>query len=209
VGNSVILKKYICIAELVVLFIGLPIIYLFDFLPGLWKMIPLLIFISYCLVILIKAEKLSAEDLKLKGVRKKDWIKLLIFPSLLFLLLFLLFPDNILSDYNNPKVLLAIIAYPIFSSLPQEVIYRKFFYFRYSDLIRNKYLLIILNAVLFSFAHIYFQNYIALVLTLLGGLVFSLTYFKSKSLLFVSIEHSIYGLALLCSSMNQFFYKEF
>jgi len=105
--------------------------------------------------------------------------------------------------------LIAIIAYPLFSSLPQEVIYRKFFYFRYGALVHNKYVLIALNAVLFSFAHIYFQNYIALILTFVGAIVFSLAYLKSRSLLFVSIEHSIYGLALLCSSMNQFFYKEF
>lgn len=202
-------KKLLYIAELFIFFIGLPIAYLFDFLPGFWKMIPLLIFISYCLIILKRAKKISLTDVKLKEVRNRDWIKLLIFPSLLFTTLFLLFPDNIFSDYDNPRVLLAIIAYPVFSSLPQEIIYRKFFYFRYSDLIRNKYLLIVLNALLFSFAHIYFLNYVALVLTLLGGIVFSLTYFKSKSLLFVSIEHSIYGLALLCSSMNQFFYKEF
>ncbi len=202
-------KKLLYIAELFIFFIGLPIAYLFDFLPGFWKMIPLLIFISYCLIILKRAKKISLTDMKLKEVRNRDWVKLLIFPSLLFTTLFLLFPDNIFSDYDNPRVLMAIIAYPVFSSLPQEIIYRKFFYFRYSDLIGNRYLLIVLNALLFSFAHIYFLNYVALVLTLLGGIVFSLTYFKSKSLLFVSIEHSIYGLALLCSSMNQFFYKEF
>jgi membrane protease YdiL (CAAX protease family) len=202
-------RKLIYISELLILFIGLPIAYLFDFLPGLWKMLPLLIFFFYCITILKRAKNLTGSDFNLKEVKRKDWIRLIIFPVLLFTTLFFISPENMFADFDNPRVLIAIIAYPLFSSLPQEIIYRKFFYFRYTELIKNKYLLIILNAVLFSFAHIYFQNYVALVLTLLGSIVFSLTYFKTKSLLFVSIEHSIYGLALLCSSMNQFFYKEF
>lgn len=202
-------RKLLYLSELLILFIGLPIAYLFDFLPGFWKIIPLLIFITYCLFILQKGKKFTASEFKLNKVKKKDWSRLFIFPVLLFTLLLFISPNNIFADFNNPKVLIAIVAYPLFSSLPQEIIYRKFFYFRYSDLIKNKYLLIALNAALFSFAHIYFQNYIALVLTFVGGIVFSLSYFKTKSLLFVSIEHSIYGLALLCSSMNQFFYKEF
>jgi len=203
------LKNLIYTAELLLFFIGLPILYLFDFLPGFWKMVPLVAFFAYCLVILRKEKKLTSKELQLKGVKKKGWAKLLIFPVLLFAALLFLSPDNVFADYNNSRVIIAIISYPIFSSLPQEIIYRKFFYLRYSELIKNRYLLIGVNAVLFSFAHIYFQNYMALILTLIGGIVFSLTYLKSKSLLFVSIEHSIYGLALLCSSMNQFFYKEF
>lgn len=202
-------KKLTLLSELVIFFFGLPIAFLFDFLPSFWKMIPLVVFISYCLIILIRAKEITRKDFELKEVRKRDWVKLLIFPTALFIILFFLTPDTIFSDFDNPRILVAIIAYPIFSCLPQEIIYRKFFYFRYSELIKNRYLLITLNAILFSFAHIYFQNYIALLLTLLGGVAFSVTYLKSKSLLFVSIEHGIYGLALLCSNMNQFFYKEF
>ncbi|MDH5598845.1 MAG: CPBP family intramembrane metalloprotease [Cyclobacteriaceae bacterium] len=203
------MKKIILIAELSLFFIGLPMLYRFDFLPGFWKLIPLLLFFSYCLITLTNAKKISVEDLKLKEIKRTNWLKLFFFPFMLFTTLIILSPDNIFADFDNPRVLIAIITYPLLSSLPQEIIYRKFFYFRYSDLIKNKYLLIGLNAILFSIAHIYFQNYIALILTFLGAIAFSFTYLKSRSLIFVSIEHSMYGLALLCSDMNQYFYKAF
>ena len=195
--------------ELFCLFVGLPVLYLFDFAPGLWKGVPLLLLFLYCLITLHKADAWKRSDWSLRTSGRSDWLKLLIFPVLLYSSLLIVSPDAIWADYSDKGVVIAIISYPLFSSLPQEIIYRKFFYLRYSGLVANPVILVAINALLFSFAHIYFANYVALLLTFLGGIAFSISYRKSKSLLFVSIEHSVYGLALLCSSMNQYFYKAF
>ena len=52
-----------------------------------------------------------------------------------------------------------------FSVYPQELIYRTFYFHRYSSLFRNKTLFIFLNAILFSLAHLFFRNALVLILT--------------------------------------------
>ena len=69
--------------------------------------------------------------------------------------------------------------------------------------------MVLLNGLLFSFAHLYFGSITALVITFVGGVVFAYSYLKTNSLLFVAIEHAIYGLILLSSYMNDHFYKAF
>ncbi|MEO1053989.1 MAG: CPBP family intramembrane glutamic endopeptidase [Bacteroidota bacterium] len=202
-------KRILLVAEMLVLFVALPVLFLFDFLPGLWKVLPLVLFMAYCFYILVKRGQIKKQDFLLKHIKTSAWLKMFIFPTGLFAVLYWQFPEILWADFNDRHVLIAIITYPLFSCLPQEIIYRQFFYFQYEKLLNNRYVLIALNAIIFSFAHIYFENYIALILTLLGGIAFSWTYLKTRSLLFVSIEHSVYGLALLCSGLNQYFYKAF
>ena len=83
--------------------------------------------------------------------------------------------------------------YSIFSVYPQELIYRSFFFARYRELIKNRNLFIALNALVFSLAHVGFKNPLVLMITLIGGVIFAITYSKTKSLLFTSIEHALYG----------------
>ena len=92
--------------------------------------------------------------------------------------------------------------YSFFSVYPQELIYRTFYFQRYKSLFKSKVLLIFLNAVVFCLAHIFFQNTFVLILTFLGGLLFALTYQKTKSTLLVSIEHAIYGCWLFTVGMG-------
>ena len=58
--------------------------------------------------------------------------------------------------------------------------------------------------ILFS-AHS-FINWVAPVLGLFGGIIFARTYKKTKSLLMVSIEHSLYGNALFVLGLGWFFW---
>ena len=86
--------------------------------------------------------------------------------------------------------------YSVVSVYPQEIIYRQFFYARYRNLIANEHGFVLLNAVLFCLAHLMFWNSLVLALTFAGGVLFSYTYSKSRSVMFTSIEHSLYGLWL-------------
>jgi len=104
----------------------------------------------------------------------------------------------------NPKLwILILFVYCFFSVTFQELIYRTFFFKRYQVLFPNKKILIIVNALMFSLAHIFLKSSLVLVLTFVGGFLFSLTYFKSKSTTLVCIEHAIYGFWLFTAGLGQ------
>ncbi len=92
--------------------------------------------------------------------------------------------------------------YSLFSVYPQELIYRTFFFQRYQELFKNDWLFILVNAALFSLAHIFFMNTLVMFLTFIGGIFFALTFKKTKSTLLVSIEHAIYGCWLFTVGMG-------
>lgn len=105
---------------------------------------------------------------------------------------------------KNPAMWLGVtIFYSISSVYPQEFLYRSFFFSRYGLLFKKPYLLIAVNALVFSFAHIGFKNILVLALTLIGGLIFAITYSKTRSLLVTSIEHALYGSWLFTVGMGE------
>ena len=95
------------------------------------------------------------------------------------------------------------IFYSVFSVYPQEFLYRSFFYKRYHELFNQKWILLITNALLFSFAHIVFLNALVLAITFIGGVVFSLTYQKTGSVMQTSVEHAIYGCWIFAVGMGE------
>lgn len=92
--------------------------------------------------------------------------------------------------------------YSLFSVYPQELIYRTFFFQRYQTLFKNKRLFLCLNAALFSFAHIFFMNSLVMLLTFIGGFLFAITFYRTRSTVMVSIEHAIYGCWLFTVGMG-------
>ena len=97
------------------------------------------------------------------------------------------------------------IAYPLLSVYPQEVIYRGLFYQRYAPAFGSTKVAIVVNALFFGWGHIIFRNPVAIGLTLIGGAIFSLTYIRSRSLLASSIEHSLYGCLLFTIGLGWYF----
>ena len=67
--------------------------------------------------------------------------------------------------------------------------------------------MILSSALSFGFLHIMYDNAIAVGFTLLGGLVFSISYTKSRRLLVPTLEHSLYGLVIFTSGLGRFFYE--
>jgi len=97
--------------------------------------------------------------------------------------------------------------YPVFSALLQEILFRSFYFYRYEKLLKGRPLLLVtLNALLFAYVHIVFGNWIAVVFTFFGGLLFAHTYLKSRSLLLTAIEHSLYGNTLYTLGLGHYFY---
>lgn len=105
------------------------------------------------------------------------------------------FPTGLFGLPREITVLWAVImfAYPWFSVYPQNLIYRAFFCQRYTPLLGSRAAMIGTNALLFSFGHVMFGNWVVLLLTLLGGVLFTRTYLKHQSLLLATIEHALYG----------------
>jgi len=98
--------------------------------------------------------------------------------------------------------IMILFIYSFFSVYPQELIYRTFFFQRYESLFRSNLVFILVNAVVFSLAHIFFKNTLVMFLTFIGGILFALTFKKTKSTLLVSIEHAIYGCWLFTVGMG-------
>lgn len=98
------------------------------------------------------------------------------------------------------------VAYPILSVIPQEIIFRSFFFQRYARIFPGKWPIIIASAVLFGAAHLIFQNYVAPLMCLIGGLFFAHTYEKTRSLALAAIEHALYGCMIFTVGLGMYFY---
>lgn len=200
-------KKSTLLIELLLLFIGIPLM-LISPLPLFAKLgltgtgIIHVLWISY-------DRKLFTKGI-LIGLPKVDWIILFFKFSTLVLvstiLMYIFNHENLFIVIKEDFVLWITITllYSIFSVYPQEFIYRNFFFQRYQSLFNNELIFITANACLFSFAHILFLNEYVIALTLAGGFAFSLTFRKSNSLLFTSMEHALYGSWIFTLGMGNF-----
>ena len=95
---------------------------------------------------------------------------------------------------TNPALWgLVCVAYPVLSVFPQVIIYRCLFIKRYSSLFVSKYLAWFVGALVFGWAHLPFQNPVALLFPFIGGFLFIRTYQKTQSILLNVFEHGLYG----------------
>lgn len=201
------LSKKALIAELFFLFILIPCLLVTPLLP-LVKVAMVLLGVVYVVRISILQKWLSIKIL-LSIPSHTNWKSILIRFS------FFLVCSSLLMYYFNPEKLFIVVLknpllwigicfiYSAASVFPQEFLYRSFFFRRYSEVFKNPTILLIVNAFLFSLAHIGFKNNLVLVLTLGGGFIFAITYLKTKSLTITSIEHALYGCWLFTLGMGE------
>jgi membrane protease YdiL (CAAX protease family) len=102
--------------------------------------------------------------------------------------------------------LIIMVAYPVLSAYPQEIIYRAFFLQRYRTLFRNEFSLILVNALLFAMAHAFLGNWLAPALTFAGGILFCRTYLRSGSLALAALEHGLWGDLLFTLGVGYYLY---
>jgi membrane protease YdiL (CAAX protease family) len=190
-------RKTLLTIELVILFVLLPCVFLLS-IPLVYKTLVVISGIFYVLYVSVKNKVINRkllfyrmENKNLKNV----FLRLLIFLPATVVLMFVFDPEKlfIIPRTNFLFWLMLSAFYTLFSVLPQEFLYRSFFFARYEKLVNTKFSFVVLNAVVFSWAHIGFKNELVMLLTLAGGVIFALTYLKTRSLLFTSFEHAIYG----------------
>lgn len=102
--------------------------------------------------------------------------------------------------------ILVVVLYPALSVWPQEMIYRAFIFRRYALLFGPRAGYVLASALAFGFMHIIFVNTVAVVLSVLGGLLFAGNYARSRSLALVSIEHALYGCLIFTIGLGKFFF---
>jgi len=192
--------------ELLIIFVLIPVSFALNYTPLLKLIIGVLGF-TYIIYVLFKIEKNKIrieKNINWAAFWKLSLIKLLII--IVITSLFVWFTDAkslFVVMLNKPKLwMLILFFYSLFSVYPQELLYRTFFFQRYENLFKNEKIFILINALLFSLAHLFFKNTLVLLLTFIGGILFAITFKKTKSTILVSIEHSIYGCWLFTVGMG-------
>jgi membrane protease YdiL (CAAX protease family) len=195
------------IVEFLLIFIILPASFALNY-PLAIKLGFGLIGFFYVFFVLLRVEKNEFKinpNLKWKQFWKSTLFKLSLIATLTILFVWLTDKESLfVVMLNKPLLWLMILfVYSLFSVYPQEILYRLFFFQRYQVLFKNEFILVFVNAIVFSLAHLFFKNILVLILTFLGGILFALTYKKTKSTLLVSIEHAIYGCWLFTVGMGE------
>jgi uncharacterized protein len=101
---------------------------------------------------------------------------------------------------------LVMLLYPLVSVLPQELLYRVFFFERYERLFGDGWVMLVASALAFGFVHLIFGNWLSVILCVIGGFLFAFTYHSSGSFLLVCLEHAIFGNFIFTIGLGRFFY---
>ena len=129
--------------------------------------------------------------------------------NIIALFVFLQLPGQFLAlPTQRPRLWgVVMIFYPLMSVIPQELIYRTFFFHRYGPLFGDaRWLAIAVNGLLFGFAHIIFGSYVSIVLTALLGFLVAWRYERTGSFWGAWVEHSIYGCLIFSIGLGRYFF---
>lgn len=199
------------IAELVLLFIALPLGYRFS--PVRIPALPLLWLISgYALFQLLRDPRFPRTRLWNASALAPHLISILVIFAASALVLWFgvhfIAPQLEWSFVRQRPGFWAIVmvAYPILSVYPQGVLYRAFFFERYAALFPGRWSMILASAAAFAFLHIILRNPLAPALTFAGGLLFAYRYAQTGSLAASSFEHAFYGCWLFTLGLGAYFY---
>ena len=115
---------------------------------------------------------------------------------------FLAFPTQRYQTYERVMIL-----YPLVSVLTQELVYRTFFFHRYGPLFGElRWAMVFINGALFGFAHIVFDNYVAIINTWVIGTLLAYRYATTRSFWAVFIEHTLWGWLVFTVGLNKYFF---
>lgn len=98
------------------------------------------------------------------------------------------------------------LLYPLISVVPQEVLFRLFFMQRYVPLFGTKWPMLLASGLAFGHAHLLFNNSLAYIMSIIGGVFFAMTYARTRNLSLVWLEHSLYGQWVFTVGLGWYFY---
>ena len=195
-------------SELIILFLGIPLILLIARINVQILITVILSCLAVCLY--LKFNKIKIINYHSKNPQNLKYIlfRILFVSFLILSFSFLYDQENFLSfpKENFNIYILVMILYPFLSALPQEVLYRRFFFERYEKTFPGKTKFIILNSIFFSLGHIIYLNPIVIGFTFIGSLIFAWNYYEHRSTFWVTLEHAIYGNVVFTSGLGIYFY---
>lgn len=110
--------------------------------------------------------------------------------------------------YRPELWLLIMIAYPIASAWPQEVIFRSLFFERYESLFPGKWSLIAANGAVFGFGHLFYDSWVTIAMTGVGGAIIGWAYLtQGRSMLLAWVLHALAGQLIFTSGLGIYFYS--
>ena len=208
------LKDRIYLAiEFVLLFFGIPTwIYLDqDFIHPIIIILPVLVFIFFLLR--------RSSDFQWKELIRWQVSRRILFGNAIIILLaallmlgYVYFFDRE-NLFNLPRAniwtyLGLSLFYPVVSAFGQEIIYRTFLSRRYSMMLPKGWQFVLASALTFSFMHIVYYDPVSMILTFIGGLYFARVYQQTRSVLFTSVLHGIFGIMIFGVGLGQYFWLD-
>lgn len=192
---------------------------LFGLLPGFlalgprWLLLPIIMTGGLICFFLLRADpSFPRRQWMGWGALRQGWRRLLLRGLIVgaALVLFALVrhgPETLfLFPRRRPQVWLGVfLLYPALSALPQEIMYRTFFFHRYRPLFANRWAFIAVNGILFGWSHIIVHNLTAIVLATVGGVLFAHSYERTRSTALVTVEHALYGDAVFTVGIGGMF----
>jgi len=196
--------------EFTFLFFALPLFCIFKLIP--FGIVPFfLITLFWCLCVLLFDRTFDKRQLWNQTALRPHLKRILttyVIACFVVALVIFLYDKKLLFIYIRKTPLMWIflmIIYPVFFVYPQEFVYRTFFFHRYKKIFPNHLMMIGASAFVFSYMHIVFQNAVAIVLTLAGGVLFAKTYYETKSTFTASVEHALYGCFVFTAGLHSYF----
>jgi hypothetical protein len=207
------------VVEFLLLFVAAPVAYAVAYRHGLGRgwLVPspipvLLVFSAGCLLVLLCDRTFPRRRLwnaELLGARLRRVLGLfLVLGGALAAAFLLLEPERFAQLVRRRPALwgVVMVAYPVLSVYPQELIYRAFFFHRYREVFPTTGALVLMAALAFGLAHLVFWNWVGVVLSTLGGWLFARRYARTESLLVTSVEHALYGDLIFTVGLGWYFY---
>jgi len=208
-------------SELVVLFIGMPLVVTASFKTivswgalGAFTLVGILLALAAGAVLLLAITPGFSFRRLLSGPVFREW-KLILGCTVLVAgvslgVALLLLPHRVLvlPFYDRPEWLLVLGAYPLLSAFPQELIYRALFFERYGALFPGTIAASVANGAAFGFGHIIYMHSLTIILTAAFGVVVGWAYLtRGRSVLLTSVMHSIAGWMIFTSGLGTYFHS--
>lgn len=196
-------------AEFVGLYVAAPLAMALLLPPG-W-MFPMLFSVTALgLVLLHGTEGFHWADLR-QGMREINWRFVGVFTGVTAAIcagvIAVFAPDEMFNILRaQPMLLLMIVLlYPVLSALPQELVYRPLFFRRYGALLPRAKGAVVLNAALFSAAHLMYWSWIVAAMTFAGGVVFAASYELRRNFPQAVVLHAIAGNLIFLIGLGIYF----
>lgn len=213
--QTLLLSRLYVLAELTVIAFAIPMVAMGHTQRGmifaiLWGMA------AYCAFVYRRIKPGHTVSMAWDKAALRDWslwkpilIRFVISAIAMTGLVFAIAPERFLEfpTQRTPLWAMVMVFYPLLSVIPQEFIFRTFFFERYKAIFPGKWAMIAASAVTFGFAHIVLQNWVAVLMTMIGGYYFAQTYHKRPSLALVWAEHALYGCFLFTIGLGFYFYS--